>query len=145
MSLTAQSCFCTLVLTSSRAIGISIGENILVSQLLSQIPKFTNAVSPKAVVASGALDLHSLTTSSSALHGLRQAYGLAISAIMKCATVTICISIMATLGMQRLNLVKISKEREIAKEASYDTESGPVAFSNRQSEKAERVRKSVEG
>lgn len=33
------------------------------------------------------------------------------------ATVTICVSILATVGMQPLNLKKISRARELAKEA----------------------------
>ncbi|KAL9011752.1 MAG: hypothetical protein Q9180_009162 [Flavoplaca navasiana] len=93
------------------AIGISIGNNILISQLLNEVPKQTDIL-PEAVIEAGTLNLGQLTRSSEVLHELRQAYGHAISAVMICATVTICVSILATLGMQRLNLVKISRDRE---------------------------------
>lgn len=73
-------------------------------------------IPPKAVVEAGALNLGTLTDSRRILHELRQAYGQAISAVMICATVTICASILAALGMQRLNIVKISRDREATKE-----------------------------
>ncbi|KAL8885538.1 MAG: hypothetical protein Q9192_006629 [Flavoplaca navasiana] len=102
------------------AIGISIGNNILISQLLNEVPKQTD-IPPEAVIEAGALNLGQLTRSSEVLHELRQAYGHAISAVMICATVTICVSILATLGMQRLNLVKISRNREAKKGGEQTT------------------------
>lgn len=90
----------------------------MVGKLIKEVPKYASAIPPQAVVESGALNLQTLTSSSSVLHGLRQAYGVAISAIMICATVTICISILATLGMQRLNLKVISREREVNKQTN---------------------------
>ena len=105
-------------LIHASAIGIAIGENILVDGLLREVPKYASNIPPKTVVASGALNLKDLSHSSTALYGLRQAYGVAISDVIICATVTICISILATSGMQRLNLAKISREREAAKETT---------------------------
>jgi spore maturation protein SpmA len=99
------------------AIGISIGGNILVGKLLREVSKYASTIAPEAVIASGALNLETLTSSPSVIHGLRQAYGAALSALMICATVIICVSILTTFGMQRLNLVKISKEREAIKQS----------------------------
>lgn len=110
-------------LTDISAIGISIGENIFVSRLLSEVPRFASTIPPQAVIASGALNLKALTSSPSILYGLRQAYRLAISSIMVFATVAICISILATLGMQRLNLVKISRDRELAEKGIQNVSS----------------------
>ncbi|KAL2041648.1 hypothetical protein N7G274_005432 [Stereocaulon virgatum] len=107
----------TFATLAGGAIGISIGENILVSKLISEVPTHTGTIPPKAVIASGALNLGTLTSSPGVLYGLRQAYVVAISAIMICATVTICVSILATVGMQPLNLKNISRARELAKEA----------------------------
>lgn len=101
------------VLITSSAIGISIGENILVSKLISGVPRYAATISPQAVIQAGALNLQTLTSSSATLYGLRKAYGLAISATMICATVTIGISVFTTLGMQPLNLKAISREREV--------------------------------
>ncbi|KAL8755570.1 MAG: hypothetical protein Q9184_004761 [Pyrenodesmia sp. 2 TL-2023] len=98
------------------AIGISVGNNILVSQLLSEVPKHASVIPPQAVIEAGALNLDALTDSRDILHELRQAYGMAISTIMICATATICVSILATLGMQRLNIVKVSRDREALKD-----------------------------
>lgn len=103
-----------VLLTLSRAIGISVGENILVSQLLREVPRYARTIPPEAVIASGALNLTSLTTSPPVLHGLRHAYSRALSAVMICATAAIGISVLATLGMQRVNLVKVSRGRELA-------------------------------
>ncbi|KAL8698458.1 MAG: hypothetical protein Q9224_001844 [Gallowayella concinna] len=108
---TAIATFATL---AGGAIGISIGNNILISELRSGVPQRTGMPAER-VIEAGALNLGELTKSSTVLHELRQAYGHAISAVMICATVAICVSILATLGMQRLNLVKISRDREAAK------------------------------
>lgn len=35
---------------------------------------------------------------------------------MICATVTICVSILATFGMRRLNLREVSRDREVSKQ-----------------------------
>jgi hypothetical protein len=104
-------------LMEDSAIGISIGGNILVGKLLREVSKYASTIAPEAVIASGALNLETLTSSPSVIHGLRQAYGAALSALMICATVIICVSILTTFGMQRLNLVKISKEREAIKQS----------------------------
>ncbi|KAL8721385.1 MAG: hypothetical protein Q9225_001932 [Loekoesia sp. 1 TL-2023] len=100
------------------AIGVSTGETILVGRLLNEVPKYTTSVAPQAVISAGALNLSTLTNSISVLDGLRQAYRNAISTIMLCATTTICIANLTTLGMKRLNLKKISREREINKAAA---------------------------
>ena len=117
------------MLITSSAIGISIGENILVGKLISEVPKYADAISPQAVIESGALNLQALTSSTAVLYGLRQAYGVAISAVIICATVSICFSVLATLGMQRLNLKVISREREVNKQTNQSaaSSSGIVA------------------
>ena len=107
-----------IVLIDSSAIGTPIGENILVSKLIDEVPKYASAIPPQAVVDSGALNLQTITSSPAILYGLRQAYGVAISAIIIFATVTICVSILATLGMQRLNLKVISREREVQEQTT---------------------------
>ena len=63
--------------------------NTLISKLISEVSTHTSTVPPKAFIASGAFSLGTLTSSPSVLYGLRQAYVVAVSAIMICATVTI--------------------------------------------------------
>ena len=82
------------------AIGISIGENILVSRLIIEVPRYTNASSHHAVVNSRALGLADLTTSPDVLYGLRQTFSKAISATM-----------VASCGMKYLTL-KVSRKRD---------------------------------
>ena len=73
-------------------------------------------ISPQLVVEAGALNLPMLTTSPATLIGLRKAYSIAISATMICATVTICVSILATFGMRWVNLVQVSRQREAVRQ-----------------------------
>lgn len=107
----------TQFLTNVSAIAVSIGENLLVSKLIGEVPKYTSTISPQTVIEAGALNLTTLTASPAVLTGLRKAYSTAISATMICATVTICVSILATFGMRRLNLKEESRDREVSKQA----------------------------
>jgi len=104
------------------AIGISIGGKILISELISQVPKYTSTVSPQAVVQAGALNLDTLASSPSTLTGLREAYSAAISGTMICATVTICVSVLTTFGMRWFNLKHVSKDNEQVTDASEKKE-----------------------
>ncbi|KAL8796088.1 MAG: hypothetical protein Q9182_007422 [Xanthomendoza sp. 2 TL-2023] len=61
------------------SIGIPIANALLINGLQSQVPKYAPGVPPDDVVRNGALNLESLTTSSTLLRGLRQAYAIAVS------------------------------------------------------------------
>ncbi|KAL8982245.1 MAG: hypothetical protein Q9177_005332, partial [Variospora cf. flavescens] len=61
------------------ALGVPIGNALLIGGLRSEVPKFAPDVSPEAVVRNGALDLQRLTSSPKTLQGLRTAYAMAIS------------------------------------------------------------------
>ncbi len=89
-----------------------IGNALLIDGLHSEVPKFTSAVSPDAVVLNGALNLQSLTTSSSILHGLREAYAIAISHVNYFLVAIIVISVPTALGMEWLNIKRVSMQRE---------------------------------
>lgn len=93
---------------------------VLLSTLLRILPDLAPTIPPASLIESGPLSLPSFTTSPSILRSLREAYGVAISNLMICATVSICVSVLATLGMQRLNLATISKEREKGKLVGRD-------------------------
>ena len=96
----------------SSALGIPIGNAILIGGLRGEIPKKAATVSPEAVIRNGALNLQSLTNSSSALHGLRESYAIAISHVNIFLVVLICVSVPTSLGMKWLNIKKISQQRE---------------------------------
>ena len=90
-----------------RAIAIAIGQNVLVNSLLKEVPKYTDKVPPEAVVKAGALNLVNLTTSTSILTLLREAYGKAIQNLMFYSLVTACLALPFTLGMQWLKIKKV--------------------------------------
>ncbi|MCJ1342376.1 hypothetical protein MMC31_000558 [Peltigera leucophlebia] len=94
------------------ALGVPIGNALLISSLKHEVPKSTSTVSPDAVIRAGALNLKSLTTSAEVLQGLRQAYAIAISHVNIFLVVVICISVPTACGMEWLNIKKISTLRE---------------------------------
>lgn len=61
------------------ALGITTGNAILFSRLRSEVPRDRAIISPGAVIRNGALNMQSLSSPSSALHGLREYYAIAIS------------------------------------------------------------------
>ncbi|MCJ1432696.1 hypothetical protein MMC27_002053 [Xylographa pallens] len=100
----------TFATLAGGAIGISIRENILISELISNVSRYTSTISPQTVIQAGALSLGTLTAIPSILLGLREAYSAAISATMICATVAICLSIPAALGIRQLSLKRPTEE-----------------------------------
>ena len=114
----------TFATLAGGAIAISIGENLLISKLLAEVPKRTSTISAEEVVEAGALGLQRLSISSSVLYDLRQSYSVAIAATMIYATVAIAISILASFGMKWLNLKTISKEIACAETQCKSVRSG---------------------
>ena len=102
-----------------------IGNALLIDGLHSEVPKFTSTVSPDAVVMNGALNLQSLTTSPSILHGLREAYAIAISHVNYFLVATIVISVPTALGMEWLNIKRVSIQREENKRLTAASEDSP--------------------
>lgn len=102
-----------------------IGNALLIAGLHSEVPKFTSTVSPDAVVLNGALNLQSLTTSPSILHGLREAYAIAISHVNFFLVATIVISVPTALGMEWLNIKRVSMQREENKRWKAASEDAP--------------------
>ena len=100
------------------ALGVPIADALLIDGLYSQVPKFTSIVSPGAVVRNGALNLQSLTTSASALSGIRQAYAIAISHVNIFLVAVICISVPTACGMEWLNIKKVSEQHEEEKKSA---------------------------
>ncbi|KAI4263583.1 MAG: hypothetical protein L6R42_001283 [Xanthoria sp. 1 TBL-2021] len=90
------------------AIGIPIANALLIDGLHSQVPKFAPEVASEDVVRNGALNLENLTRSPSMLRGLRQAYAIAISHVCILLVVVVCVSIPVALGMEWLNIKKVS-------------------------------------
>lgn len=66
----------------------------------------------QSLIATGPLSLALLASSPDDLTALRHAYSVAISAVMIAGTVTIGMAIRMTLGIQHVNLVKVSRGRK---------------------------------
>ena len=96
----------------SSSLGVPIGNAIFLDGLRSEVPKLAPGVSPDLVIRAGALNLPSLTTSSRILHGLREAYAVAISHVNIFLVVVICISVPTACGMEWLNIKKVSAQHE---------------------------------
>lgn len=94
------------------AIGVQIGETLLVTTLTREVPKYTSAISPQTVIAVGALGLKKLTTDPIILTGLRKAYATAVDATIICAVAAICLSIPFAACMQWLNLKKVAARKD---------------------------------
>ncbi|MCJ1307349.1 hypothetical protein MMC25_000995 [Agyrium rufum] len=94
------------------AIAVSIGNTLLLNTLISEVSKYTSTITGQEVLAAGALNLPTLTSSPTVLLGLREAYAKAVSATTISATVAACISILMTFGMQWLNLKEVVRKRE---------------------------------
>ena len=94
------------------ALGVPIGNALLIDGLHDQVPKHAPSVSPDAVVTGGALALKSLATSPIILHGLRVAWTIAISHVNYFLVAVICISVPTACGMEWLNIKKVSTERQ---------------------------------
>lgn len=103
------------------ALGVPIGNALLINGLHEQVPKYAPGISPDAVVTGGALALKSLTTSSAILNGLRVAWTIAVSHVNYFLVAIICISVPTACGMEWLNVKKISAEREDEKKIQNST------------------------
>lgn len=93
----------------NRAISISLGQTILLSGLLREVPKVTQAVSALSVVNTGATNLTSLTSDPRTLRAIRVAYSSAISDIILFTAGTIAIALPFALGMEWINVKKVAR------------------------------------
>ena len=106
------------------ALGVPIGNALLISGLRSEVPKLAPGISPQAVIRNGALGVQSLTASPSLLHGLREAYAIAISHVNIFLVVLICISVPTACGMEWLNIKEVSKKNETEKKEKKEKSEG---------------------
>jgi uncharacterized membrane protein len=94
------------------ALGVPIGNALLINALKAHIPVKAPGVSADAVIAAGALALGSLTDSQTVVAGLRQAWALSVADVNKFLVAIICISVPTACGMKWLNIKTVSRERE---------------------------------
>ncbi|KAI0006869.1 MFS general substrate transporter [Xylariaceae sp. FL0662B] len=104
------------------ALGVAIGQNLLLNKLMTSVPRATNLVSSLDVIAVGATGLAELAPTPEVLYSLRVAYSEAIRDTLILALAAACFGFPFSCGMQRLNIKKIAKERLSKHQEILDSE-----------------------
>jgi hypothetical protein len=102
------------------SLAIPISNAFLLKGLHNFVPKTAPSISADAIIAAGALDVETLTSSPVLLHGLREAWARSVGWVNIFLTAVICISVPTALGMRWLNIKKVSQEREAAKKTQAE-------------------------
>ncbi|KAH8159043.1 hypothetical protein CIB48_g9207 [Xylaria polymorpha] len=93
------------------ALGLAIGQNLLISKLRMAVPAYTDAVSPDLVITAGASGLSGISPTPSVLDALRLAYNAAIHDTLILALAATALSVLPSLAMERLNIKTIANDR----------------------------------
>jgi hypothetical protein len=115
-------CATRVGLTPPRALGIGIGQNLLLHKLKTAVPQYTNAVTPEQVIAAGATGLASLAPTPEVLQDIRLAYADSIRYTLILALAAACLSFPFSCAMERLNVKHIAKERARLQEETQRNE-----------------------
>lgn len=93
------------------SIAVSVGQNLLLNSLRSNIPKHTAAVSVQQVIDAGAGGLKALAPNTLVLRQLRKAYAESLKGTYVLALVGTCLALPFAVGMQWLNIKRVAEER----------------------------------
>ena len=116
------------LLTTSRALGLAIGQNLFINELRDAVLKYTDAVTPEQVIAVGATGLPMLASSPEVLDALRRAYSDSVAKTFILALAGACAAVLPSLWMEHLNIKRIAEARARAKEALAGQEEGGERF-----------------
>ncbi|KAF4554066.1 Efflux pump roqT-like protein 4 [Elsinoe fawcettii] len=117
------------------AIGVQIGQTLFVSAIKREIPKYTTAISPQAVIAAGTLNIRQTAATPAILEAIRRSYAVAVRDTIYLAATAVAVSIPIAACMQWLNLKKISAERKkTAEEAALAANQSTLVDEKTQSE-----------
>ncbi|KAI1842587.1 hypothetical protein JX266_011200 [Neoarthrinium moseri] len=100
------------MLIPCRAIGVGIGQNLLLSKLMTTVPAYTSAVSPFEVIAVGATGLGKIAPTLEILHELRLAYSEAVRSPLILALAAACFAFPFSCSMEWLNIKRVAEERK---------------------------------
>ncbi|KAI0382677.1 MFS multidrug transporter-like protein [Hypomontagnella monticulosa] len=92
------------------AIGLAIGQNLLIAELNRAVPQYTTAVTPVQVLLAGANGLTKLSSSPDVLEALRRAYGQAIRNVLILGLAFACLALLPSCAMEWLNISQESKK-----------------------------------
>ncbi|KAI0017069.1 MFS general substrate transporter [Xylariomycetidae sp. FL0641] len=104
------------------ALGVAIGQNLLLSKLMTSVPAHTNVVSPLQVIAVGATGLDKISPTPEVLHDLRVAYSAAVRDPLILSLAAAVFAFPFSCAMERLNIKKVAKQRELEKEQRNSNE-----------------------
>ncbi|GAW20476.1 hypothetical protein ANO14919_099820 [Xylariales sp. No.14919] len=93
------------------ALGLAIGQNLLLTGIVRAVPEYTTAVTPAQVLTAGANGLTQLASSPIVLEALRRAYAQATRDVFILALAAAALTFPPTCAMEWLNITKESKNR----------------------------------
>ncbi|KAI0411742.1 MFS multidrug transporter-like protein [Xylaria grammica] len=93
------------------ALGLAIGQNLLLTGIVRAVPEYTTAITPAQVLAAGANGLTQLASSPMVLEALRRAYAQATRDVFILALAAAALTFPPTCAMEWLNITKESKNR----------------------------------
>ncbi|KAI0533326.1 MFS general substrate transporter [Xylaria digitata] len=94
------------------ALGVAIGQNLLLSKLKITVPRHTDAVTPQAVIAVGAAGLGSLAPDAEVLAALRPAYAEALRDPLILAQAAALLALPFSCAIERLNIKCVVEKRQ---------------------------------
>ncbi|KAF2971336.1 hypothetical protein GQX73_g2190 [Xylaria multiplex] len=94
------------------ALGVAIGQNLLLSKLKITVPRNTDAVTPQAVIAVGAAGLGHLAPNVEVLAALRLAYAEALRDPLILALAAALLAFPFSCAMERLNIKRVAEKRQ---------------------------------
>ncbi|QSZ36725.1 hypothetical protein DSL72_006608 [Monilinia vaccinii-corymbosi] len=100
------------------AVGLAIGQALLLTNLQTNILRLVPSISPGAVIKAGASNLGLLTTDTEVLMSIRGAWSNAVHVVFVLALVASAMSVPFSFGIEHLNVHVVSKQRKEAREDS---------------------------
>ncbi|RYC61641.1 hypothetical protein CHU98_g4575 [Xylaria longipes] len=94
------------------ALAVAIGQNLLLTKLMTTVPRHTSAVAPQAVIAAGASGLDQLAPTLEVLSALRSAYAEALRDPLILALASALLAFPFSCAMERLNIKHIAEQRQ---------------------------------
>jgi hypothetical protein len=93
------------------ALSVGIGQNLLLSKLMTAVPHYTDAVTAQEVISVGAAGLAQVAPDAAVLSALRQAYAVAVRDPLILALALAALAFPFACAMDRLNIKDIAQER----------------------------------
>ncbi|CRG89904.1 Putative HC-toxin efflux carrier TOXA [Talaromyces islandicus] len=102
------------------ALGLAIGQNLLINGLRRELPRYTTAVTVEQVLAAGASGLPKLASSPAVLEALRRVYTQALRDIFILGLACACLTLLPSCATEWLNITHESQRRKELQEKSNE-------------------------